>query len=162
VRDEECVRAPCSRVRTVDAGRRTRKHALVGNADSAAAPVRVLIVDDQRPFHEAAQALIAATPGFEWIGGASCGEEAVEWTERLRPDLVLMDVRMPGIGGIEAARQIAARGLPAIVVLVTAGELPGEIPGGTATKIVAKRALTRRVLTRLWEDHSQPTADTVT
>jgi CheY-like chemotaxis protein len=65
----------------------------------------------------------------------SCGEEGVEKAERLRPDLVLMDVRMPGIGGIEAVRQIAARGLRAIVVLVTAGQPPSDGTRGTAAEI---------------------------
>jgi len=89
--------------------------------------VRVLVVDDQLVFRDAARAVIDATAGFEWIGGARCGEEGVEEAERLRPDLVLMDVRMPGIGGVEAARQIASRGLRAIVVLVTA-EPPPQPP----------------------------------
>ncbi len=129
-------------------------------SDSAIASVRVLTVDDQPTFHDAAHALIAATPGFEWIGSATCGEEAIEQTERLRPDLVLMDVRLPGIGGIEAARQITSRRLPAVVVLVTAGELPSDIPGEKATGIVLKRNLTRNVLRDLWADLGQPTART--
>ena len=121
--------------------------------DSATGPVRVLIVDDQLSYHDAAHAVIAATVGFEWNGSARSGEEGVEQTERLRPDLVLMDTRMPGIGGIEAARQIASRGLPAVVVLITAGELPSDIPGGAPTEIVPKHELSRRLLRRLWEDH---------
>jgi two-component system, NarL family, invasion response regulator UvrY len=123
--------------------------------DSVIAPVRVLTVDDQRTFLDAAHELIAATPGFECVGSASCGEEAIEQTKQLRPDLVLMDVRMPGIGGIEAARQIASRGLAAVVVLITADEPPGDIPGGTATEVIPKRQLTRKLLTQLWQDHSQ-------
>ncbi len=115
--------------------------------------VRVLIVDDQPTFRDAARALIAATVGFEWIGSASSGEEGVEQTERLRPDLVLMDVRMPGIGGIEAARQIASRRLPAVVVLTTAGELPSDVPGCPPTEIVPKAELSRKLLRRVWEDH---------
>lgn len=124
------------------------------------APVRVLTVDDQPTFHDAAHTLIAATAGFEWIGSASCGEDGVRQTERLEPDLVLMDVRMPGIGGTEAARQIASRGLPAIVVLVTAEESLSDIPGGTGAEIVPKRHLTRKLLKRLWDDRSEPTART--
>jgi hypothetical protein len=50
-------------------------------------PVRVLIVDDELAFQEAARAMIDATAGFEWIGGASSGEDGVELAERLRPDL---------------------------------------------------------------------------
>jgi DNA-binding NarL/FixJ family response regulator len=113
--------------------------------------VRVLVVDDQLPFHEAARAVIDATHGFEWIGGASCGEEGVEQAERLRPDLVLMDVRMPGIGGVEAARQIALRGLMAIVVLTTAGPPPSDGSPDSGTEIVPKERLCGALLRRLWE-----------
>ena len=115
--------------------------------------VRVLVVDDQLAFHDAARAVIDATAGFEWIGGASCGEEGVEQAERLRPDLVLMDVRMPGIGGVEAARQIASRGLSAIVVLVTAGPPPSDAGPGSAAEIVPKEGLCGALLRRLWEDY---------
>jgi CheY-like chemotaxis protein len=118
--------------------------------------VRVLVVDDQLAFHEAAHAVIDGTAGFEWIGGASCGEEGVERAEGLRPDLVLMDVRMPGIGGVEAARQIASRGLSAIVVLVTAGpplDDGGDGGPGSAAEVVPKEGLCGALLRRLWEDH---------
>lgn len=120
---------------------------------SSTAPVRVLIVDDQPPFRNAAQALIEATPGFECIGGACSGEEGVEQAERLRPDLVLMDVRMPGIGGVQAAREMASRGVAAIVVLVTAEEPPGPAPPAAVAEVVRKHTLSRTVLTRLWRDH---------
>ena len=68
--------------------------------------VRVLTVDDQVVFRRAARDVITATPGFEPVGDAESGEEALAEVERLRPELVLLDVRMPGIGGIEAARRI--------------------------------------------------------
>ncbi|MGO9495450.1 MAG: response regulator transcription factor [Solirubrobacteraceae bacterium] len=113
--------------------------------------VRVLVVDDQLVFRDAARAVIDATAGFEWIGGASCGEEGVEQAERLRPDLVLMDVRMPGIGGVEAARQIESRGLRAIVVLVTAGPLPSHGAPVSTGEIVPKERLCGALLRRLWE-----------
>ena len=123
----------------------------MASPDPPDAPVRVLTVDDQPTFHDAAHAVIAATPGFEWIGSASCGEEGVEQTERLLPDLVLMDVRMPGIGGFEAARRISGLGLPAVVVLVT-GDLPPASTAGAPAGVVAKRSLTRSVLKRLWAE----------
>jgi two-component system invasion response regulator UvrY len=120
--------------------------------------VRVLVVDDQLAFHDVAHAVIDATAGFEWIGGASSGEDGVESVERLAPDLVLMDVRMPGIGGLEAARRIASGGLRAIVVLVTATPLPGDGGRGYAAEIVAKEALCGGLLRRLWEDYGQSPA----
>ena len=66
--------------------------------------VRVLVADDQAPFRRAARSVVGATTDFELVGEASSGEEAVALVGSLRPDLVLMDIAMDGIGGIEAAR----------------------------------------------------------
>jgi two-component system invasion response regulator UvrY len=125
----------------------------VGPLGSVGTTVRVLVVDDQLAFHDVAHAVIDATPGFECAGIASCGKEGVERAECLRPDMVLMDVRMPGIGGLEAARQIASSGRRPIVVLVTAGPLPCDGSCGCAAEIVPKEALCGGLLRRLWEDY---------
>jgi DNA-binding NarL/FixJ family response regulator len=118
-----------------------------------AGPVRVLIVDDGPFFQEVARELIDATPGFECAGAACSGEEGVEAADRLRPDLVLMDVRMPGIGGPEAARRISARGNPAVVVLVSADDSLAEaLRDDAVPEIVPKATLCRSLLTRLWEE----------
>ncbi len=130
---------------------------------TASAPtVRVLVVDDSVPFREAMRVVIDATRGFEWVGDATCGERGVEQAARLRPDLVLMDVRMPGIGGVEAARIIASRGLPAIVVLITGEEPPNGVPGGTAAEILPKDRLNPASLRELWAQHGaneEPTTE---
>ena len=63
--------------------------------------VRVLVVDDQPGFRAALRALLDRTPGFAIAGEASTGEEGVEAAVLLDPDLVLMDVNLPGISGIE-------------------------------------------------------------
>ena len=68
--------------------------------------IRVLIVDDLEPFRSAARAVIQATPGFEVVGEVATGEASVETARALRPDLVLMDVNLPGIGGAEATRRV--------------------------------------------------------
>jgi DNA-binding NarL/FixJ family response regulator len=68
--------------------------------------VSVLVVDDQAPFRIAARLVVRATAGFEVIGEAKSGEEAVEAVERLNPQLVLMDINMEGMGGIAATRLI--------------------------------------------------------
>ena len=60
---------------------------------------------------------------------------------------------MPGIGGVEAARQIASRGLPAIVVLVTAGQWPSDASPGGAAELVPNERLCGALLRRLWEDY---------
>ena len=92
--------------------------------------VGVLIVDDQPPFLVAARRLIASTPGFEFVGEATSGERAVTLAAALRPDLVLMDVRMPGLGGLAAARCITTARSAAAVVLVSAD--PQDVPAAAA------------------------------
>ncbi len=82
--------------------------------------VRVLIVDDQEPFRMAARMVVEATDGFEVVGEAETGEDSVTMAAELGPDLVLMDVNLPGINGLDATRQIlaAAVGTPAAVVVL--------------------------------------------
>jgi DNA-binding NarL/FixJ family response regulator len=79
--------------------------------------VRVLIVDDQEPFRLAARAVVEATDGFEVAGEVDTGEASVEAARELTPDLVLMDVNLPGIDGLEATKQILD-GSDAVVVLL--------------------------------------------
>lgn len=66
---------------------------------TAATPVRVLVVDDSAVFRETTRELLDAAAGLQWIGEACCGEDGVRQAAALEPDLVLMDIRMPGIGG---------------------------------------------------------------
>lgn len=80
--------------------------------------VRVLIVDDQEPFRMAARMVVEATEGFEVVGEAETGEASVEMARELGPDLVLMDVNLPGINGLEATRRILTELARAPVVLL--------------------------------------------
>jgi DNA-binding NarL/FixJ family response regulator len=80
--------------------------------------VRVLIVDDQEPFRLAARAVVELTDGFEVAGEVETGEEAVAQARDLGPDLVLMDVNLPGIDGPEATRRILAESDGRVVVLM--------------------------------------------
>jgi DNA-binding NarL/FixJ family response regulator len=84
--------------------------------------VRVLIVDDQLPFREASRMVVDLTDGFEVVGEAENGEEAVALTAGLVPDLVLMDVQMPGIDGLEATRRIMDLDDPPHVLLMSTHE----------------------------------------
>ena len=86
------------------------------------ADVRVLIVDDQLPFREAARMAVEMTDGFEVAGEAGDGEEGIEMTRALKPDLVLMDVQMPGIDGLEATRRIRKLNDPPHVVVMSTHE----------------------------------------
>lgn len=79
-------------------------------------PVRVLLVDDQELVRYGFRLVLDADPRLEIVGEAADGLEAVEAAERLLPDVVLMDIRMPGIDGITATERITAR-LPSVRVL---------------------------------------------
>ena len=86
-------------------------------------PVRVLIVDDQEPFRMAARLVVEATDGFEVAGEAESGEASVDLAKELMPDLVLMDVNLPGIDGLDATRQILDGGdEPPVVLLLSTYE----------------------------------------
>jgi DNA-binding NarL/FixJ family response regulator len=81
--------------------------------------IRVLIADDQALVRGGFHSILAGQGDIEVVGEAEDGNEAVELTDRLRPDVVLMDIRMPGIDGIEATRRIAARGIATRVLVLT-------------------------------------------
>ena len=125
---------------------------------SDAVPVRVLVVDDQVPFRLAARLVVKRTDGFDLIGEASTGEESVVAVTDLEPDLVLMDINMPGINGIEATRRIVA-GRPATVVFLCStyqlSDLPAEASTSGARAYMNKEELGPEVLQGLWErrDH---------
>jgi DNA-binding NarL/FixJ family response regulator len=80
--------------------------------------VKVLIVDDQAPFREAARAVVEATDGFAVVGESATGEASVTAARELQPDLVLMDVNLPGINGLEATREILRDSNGVVVVLL--------------------------------------------
>jgi len=82
--------------------------------------LRVLIVDDELPARERLGQLIAEIGGAQIVGDASTGLEALEQTVRLAPDVVLLDVRMPGLDGIETARHLSVLQEPPAVIFTTA------------------------------------------
>jgi DNA-binding NarL/FixJ family response regulator len=81
--------------------------------------IRVLLADDQALVRGGFNSILAGQADIEVVGEAEDGHAAVELTERLRPDVVLMDIRMPGIDGIEATRRIVARDIATRVLVLT-------------------------------------------
>jgi len=82
--------------------------------------LRVLIVDDEPPARERLRSMLAEAGGFDVAGEAGNGVEALELVDRLAPDILLLDVRMPGIDGLEVARQLATQPEPPAVIFTTA------------------------------------------
>ena len=118
-------------------------------------PIRVLIVDDVESFRRAARAVVQAAVGFEVAGEASNGEESVDAAGILKPDLVLMDVNLPGISGIEAARRIH-EAFPRIVVLLLstrdALEFVGPVAESGAAAYIPKSAFSPQRLVEEWKE----------
>src|SRR5438105_1848355 len=92
-----------------------------GPVSEHAAPLRIVLADDERLVRTALRAILASEPDMEVVGEATTGAEAVPLVRQLRPDIVLMDVRMPQIDGIRATEQILAQmpEPPRIIVVTT-------------------------------------------
>jgi len=115
--------------------------------------VSVVVVDDQIPFRAAAKSVVRMTPGFELTGEAASGEEAVERVATLEPDLVLMDINMPGISGIESTRRIMAAHPEVRVVLLSTyreDDLPADARDCGAAAYVNKDEFGPEVLRHVW------------
>jgi two-component system, NarL family, invasion response regulator UvrY len=119
-------------------------------------PVPVLIVDDQAPFRRAARAVLAATPGFDPVGEAESGEQALDLVESLAPALVLMDINMPGIDGIESTRRIVGDHPDTVVFLLStyrADDLPEGAKSCGAAGYIHKEEFGSAVLREMWDRH---------
>jgi pilus assembly protein CpaE len=116
-------------------------------------PVSVLVVDDQAPFRMAAKAVLRRASDFELAGEASSGEEAVELVEELHPALVLMDINMGEMNGVEATRRIVSVHPETVVILCSTYDA-ADLPTGAATSgaraYVHKEHLSAGALEEVW------------
>lgn len=122
--------------------------------------MNVLVVDDQALFRAAERAVISRLPGFALVAEAESGEEAIELAESLAPDLVLMDINMGQVDGIEATRRIVAGRPSTKVILVSTyalDELPATARTSGAVGYVNKDELSPRAIRRIWEAGGEAT-----
>ena len=125
----------------------------------ASAHVGVLVVDDQDPYRRAMSVVVDSTEGFVVVGAVASGEESVAAAAELRPDLVLMDINLPGIDGIEAARQIREiASAPVVVLLSTHDEDDFDLSGCGAAAYISKTALSAARLRQVWADRGDQQA----
>ena len=117
---------------------------------------RVLAVDDQPSFRAVVRDVVELARDLVLVAEADCGESAVALANELRPDMVLMDVRMPGVGGVAAANAIKTKSPSTVVVLVSTtrpDDLPSEVEDCLADEVLWKTDLRPRLLDEIWRRH---------
>jgi DNA-binding NarL/FixJ family response regulator len=123
--------------------------------------VRGLVEDDHRAFRSAASAVLKRVPNFVVCGLAGTAEEALEQAATLQPDLVLMDIRLPVMNGVDATQAITGRMPGTVVVLVSTyppEDLPWDVAGCGAAGYLRKEDLSPQALLEFWERHASRTA----
>ena len=116
--------------------------------------VRVMVVEDQQLFRCVIRELLAATDGFQLSGEACSGEEALAALDEWMPELVVIDARLPGMTGLQAATALLRRRPELVVLLISANELTetvGRGPAGQSIAFVPKAKLRTSVLRDVWD-----------
>jgi DNA-binding NarL/FixJ family response regulator len=117
--------------------------------------VRVFVVDDHEQFRSAVSAIVDELEGFVVVGSAESGEQSLHLIPPTRADLVLMDVNLPGISGIEATRKLtAAPGAPVVVLLSTHDEGELDYRNSGAAAYINKSAFGPCRLVDVWTSYS--------
>jgi DNA-binding NarL/FixJ family response regulator len=99
----------------------------MSEGDAATRKIRLLIVDDHPVVRDGLRGMFAGNPDFEIVGEAANGNEALSLAESLRPDVILMDLRMPGVDGATAIRQLSERGIPSRVLVLTTYDSDSDV-----------------------------------
>ena len=122
-------------------------------------PVSVLIVDDQAPFRAAARTVVAVTAGFEVVAEVDSGEAAITEARAASPGLILMDINLPGINGIDATREILSKAPGTVVILLStyqARDLPADAVSCGAAAYVHKEDFSPDEVRRIWDARVGP------
>jgi DNA-binding NarL/FixJ family response regulator len=130
-----------------------------GDAAESRDAVAVMTVDDQAVFRRIARDVVAATSGFRPVGEAESGEEALWAVGEAAPELLLLDVRLGGMDGVETARQLSSAHPNLVIVLITADDpehLPGDADSCGAATVVRKENFGPRMLRTLWAAYGRP------
>jgi two-component system invasion response regulator UvrY len=115
---------------------------------------RVLVVDDQKVFRDVLRAVVEATPRLRLVGEAACAEDGLLALDALSPEFVILDIRMPGMGGLEMARMVCERSPSPLLLLVSAQPPPPSLPvaaDGRAVSFAAKERLCPSLLLKVWD-----------
>jgi DNA-binding NarL/FixJ family response regulator len=120
-----------------------------------AGPHSVLVVDDQAPFRAAAKAVLNRLDGFELAAEAASGQQAIALVDEIGPELVLMDINMPLMNGIDATREIVTAHPDVVVFLCStydASDLPADAAACGARAYLNKERFSADALRRLWDE----------